>query len=140
MLGSERYMTPHNVRFNTYDPAVDNILQQLKSCNKLAAFVRDSIIYYLGSKQGRQAADLMCRKKPTNRPACTTTLRIEAKQGTDGVLELSRPTISSHGNKYSQLMPVVADSGIASQQSVSLVAGASQRSIIEKIFCTDTIF
>jgi hypothetical protein len=94
MLGSERYMTPHNVRFTTFDPAVDNILQQLKSCNKQAAFVRDSIIYYLGSKQGRQAADLMCRKKPTKRPAATTSVRSEAKQGTDGVLELSESTIS----------------------------------------------
>ena len=133
-------MTPHNVRFNTFDPAVDNILQQLKSCNKQAAFVKDSIIYYLGSKQGRQAADLMCRKKPTKRPAGTTSVRSEAKQGTNGVLELSQPAISSQGNTYSQLMPVVADCGIASHQSVSLIAGASQRSIMEKIFCTDTIF
>lgn len=131
MLGSERYMTPHNVRFTTFDPTVDNILQQLKSCNKQAAFVRDSIIFYLGSKQGRQAADLMCRKKPTNRPTHTTAVRSEAKQGTDGILELSQSAQLSQNNVVDGQS---TGSGTATHKSASIVTGTLQRTILEKLF------
>jgi hypothetical protein len=131
MLGSERYMTPHNVRFNTYDPAIDNILQQLKSCNKLAAFVRDSIIYYLGSKQGRQAADLMCRKKTTNRHASPARVGSAVNQGANSVLELSQSAPSLQSNVVDGPF---TSSGTATHKSASIVTGTPHRTILEKLF------
>jgi hypothetical protein len=56
-------MSQFNVRFNIYDPAVENILNVLKSCNKQAAFVRDAVKFYAVSKQGLQTFDLMCEGK-----------------------------------------------------------------------------
>ncbi len=56
-------MSQFNVRFNIYDPAVENILNALKSCNKQAAFVRDAVKFYAVSKQGLQTFDLMCEGK-----------------------------------------------------------------------------
>jgi len=124
-------MAQHNVRFNTYDPAVDNILQQLKSCNKQAAFVRDSIIYYLGSKQGRQAADLMCHKKTRSRPAGTVSVRNAVNQGADSILELSQPTISSQSNVVDGQF---TGSGTDIHKSAAIVTGTLQRTILEKLF------
>jgi hypothetical protein len=124
-------MAQHNVRFNTYDPAVDNILQQLKSCNKLAAFVRDSIIYYLGSKQGRQAADLMCRKKTTNRHTSPARVGSAVNQEANSILELSQSAISSQSNVVDGQF---ADSGTDIHKSAELVTGTPQRTILEKLF------
>ena len=67
-------MSQFNVRFNIYDPIVENILNTLKSCNKQAAFVRDAVKFYAMSKQGLQTFDLMCegKRKKTERTKAPT--------------------------------------------------------------------
>lgn len=67
-------MSQFNVRFNIYDPVVENILNTLKSCNKQAAFVRDAVKFYAMSKQGLQTFDLMCvgKRKKTERTKAPT--------------------------------------------------------------------
>jgi hypothetical protein len=60
-------MSQFNVRFNIYDPVVENILNTLKSCNKQAAFVRDAVKFYAMSKQGLQTFDSMCVGRKENR-------------------------------------------------------------------------
>ena len=67
-------MSQFNVRFNIYDPAVENILNTLKSCNKQAAFVRDAVKFYAVSKQGLQTFDLMCGEKRKKTKASTSSL------------------------------------------------------------------
>lgn len=130
-LESERYMSQHNVRFNTYDPAVEKVLLQLKSCNKQAAFVGEAIKYYLGSKQGRNAADLMCRKKTTR----SAKARNDDKRIHEGVPgEKSQTILSPQSNVNRQSLFVATDSEGATQKSVTLVTGASQCTFIDKLF------
>ena len=76
-------MSQFNVRFNIYDPVVENILNTLKSCNKQAAFVRDAVKFYAMSKQGLQTFDLMCvgKRKRTERTNAPTSSHSSQDKG-----------------------------------------------------------
>ncbi len=108
-------MSQFNVRFNIYDPAVENILNMLKSCNKQAAFVRDAVKFYVDSKQGQKTFNLMCGTKSKKVKQHISTLQSSIIAPT-----LEQPDVeivtnaSPHHNSYDNIQ--------------------SQKSIMDKIF------
>lgn len=125
-------MAQHNVRFNTYDPAVEKVLQQLKSCNKQAAFVGDAIKYYLGTKQGRQAAELMCRKKTASRSPSSKSCTKHVNKVDTG--EMLHPVQPLECKVDCQPKLFTADTIGTSLQSASLLSGTSQSRFIDRLF------
>ena len=111
-------MSQFNVRFNIYDPVVENILNTLKSCNKQAAFVRDAVKFYAMSKQGLQTFDSMCvgKKKKTER----------IKAPTDS------PSSQNKGNFQEQ--PEYEDISNNEQPVHAQGNGETQKMILNKIF------
>lgn len=111
-------MSQFNVRFNIYDPVVENILNTLKSCNKQAAFVRDAIKFYAMSKQGLQTFDLMCGrgKKKTERTKAPT----DSPSSQDIRSFQEQPTYEEISNN---MQPVHAQD-----------SGETQKTILNKIF------
>ncbi|MHB8122209.1 MAG: hypothetical protein ACYDG4_08655 [Desulfuromonadaceae bacterium] len=125
-------MAQHNVRFNTYDPAVEKVLQQLKSCNKQAVFVGDAIKYYLGTKQGRQAAELMCRRKIASRSASAKSCTKPVNKVDTG--ELLHPVQPLECKVDCQPKLFTADTIGTSLQSASLLSGTSRSRFIDRLF------
>lgn len=111
-------MSQFNVRFNIYDPAVENILNTLKSCNKQAAFVRDAVKSYAMSKQGIQTFDLMCGKKRTK------TERTKASTGLP----------SSQDEAIMHELPAYEASSESEQPFHALDTRETQKMILNKIF------
>ena len=111
-------MSQFNVRFNIYDPAVENILNTLKSCNKQAAFVRDAVKSYAMSKQGLQTFELMCggKGKKTERTKAPT----------------SSP--SSHDEAIMYELSAYEASSESEQPFHALATRETQKMILNKIF------
>ena len=111
-------MSQFNVRFNIYDPVVENILNTLKSCNKQAAFVRDAVKFYAMSKQGLQTFDLMCGGKRKKTEQTKTPTGSPSSQDKGNVQELPAYEVISSNDQ-----PVHVQS-----------SGETQKMILNKIF------